>query len=80
MCRGTAPHYRLVLEREGPLDELTLECEAAGDGDREALRARIAESLREHTGLRIGVSVLEPGALPRSDGKAVRVIDRRSTS
>ena len=77
---GTAPHYRLVLEREGPLDELTLECEAAGDGDREALGARIAESLREHTGLRIGVSVLEPGALPRSDGKAVRVVDRRSTS
>ena len=74
---GTAPHYRLVLEREGPLDELTLECEAAGDGDREALGARIAESLREHTGLRIGVSVLEPGALPRSDGKAARLIDRR---
>jgi phenylacetate-CoA ligase len=33
--------------------------------------------LREQTGIRIAVRVVEPGALPRSEGKAVRVVDRR---
>jgi phenylacetate-CoA ligase len=85
---GVAPHYRLVVERRGALDELTLECEpaapaAAGeapasDTDRAQLRARLELLLREHTGLRIAVSVLDPGSVPRSEGKAVRVLDRRS--
>jgi phenylacetate-CoA ligase len=75
---GVAPHYRLVLERPGPLDELTLECEPAGELDRQALATRIAERLREHTGLRIAVDVRDPGTIPRSEGKAVRVIDRRA--
>ena len=74
---GVAPHYRLVLERSGPLDELTLECEPTSGGDPGELPDRIERRLRDHTGLRITVSVLEPGAIPRSEGKAVRVVDRR---
>jgi phenylacetate-CoA ligase len=75
---GVAPHYRLIVERKGPLDELTLECEPVLDGDRGPLRDRIERLLREHTGLRIATAVLDPGSLPRSEGKAVRVVDRRS--
>jgi phenylacetate-CoA ligase len=75
--RGVAPHYRLVLDRPGPLDELTLECEPTGNVDRDELAARIATRLREHTGLRISVRVQDPGSIPRSEGKAVRVVDRR---
>jgi phenylacetate-CoA ligase len=41
------------------------------------LRARIARALRERTGIAIRVELLEPGAVPRSEGKAVRVVDRR---
>jgi phenylacetate-CoA ligase len=75
---GVAPHYRLVVERRGPLDELTLECEPASvDIDPRVLSERLGHALREHTGLRIEVSVLDPGSVPRSDGKAVRVVDRR---
>jgi phenylacetate-CoA ligase len=74
---GVAPHYRLVLDRPGPLDELTLECEPAGDVDRDDLARQIAKRLREHTGLRIAVEVRDPGTIPRSEGKAVRVVDRR---
>ena len=62
-------------------DELTLECEPAGareELDRDALRAHLEPLLRERTGLRIAVSVLDPGSVPRSEGKAVRVLDRRS--
>jgi len=76
---GVAPHYRLVVERPGPLDELILECEPDGSGeDPGALRERLEQLLREHTGLRITVRVAEPGTIPRSEGKAVRVVDRRA--
>jgi phenylacetate-CoA ligase len=75
---GLSPHYQLVVERPAALDELTVVCEPAEDGiDREALLARVAVALLERTGLAIGVSLLEPGAVPRSEGKAVRVVDRR---
>jgi phenylacetate-CoA ligase len=76
---GVAPHYRLVVERPGPLDELILECEPDGSGeDPGALRERLEQLLREHTGLRITVRLAEPGTIPRSEGKAVRVVDRRA--
>ncbi len=74
---GASPHYRLIVERPGALDQVALECEPAPGADRDALRARAERELREHTGLRIPVSVVEPGSLPRSEGKAVRVLDRR---
>ncbi len=75
---GASPHYRLIAERHGPLDELTLECEPAAGHDAGDLRARVEHVMREQTGLRIAVTVCPPGTLPRSEGKAVRVIDRRA--
>jgi phenylacetate-CoA ligase len=73
-----APHYRLIVERPEQLDELTVECEPVSAAvDRGELAERVGSLLREHTGIRIGVSVLEPGGVPRSEGKAVRVVDRR---
>jgi phenylacetate-CoA ligase len=75
---GLSPHYQLVVDRPGALDELTVTCEPATDAiDREALVARVALALLERTGVTIGVSLLEPGEVPRSEGKAVRVVDRR---
>jgi phenylacetate-CoA ligase len=75
---GVGPHYQLILERPGPMDELTLECEpSALDGDRGRLQQTLEKNLKEGTGVRITVSVVEPGSVPRSEGKAVRVVDRR---
>ena len=57
-----APHYRLVVERPGRMDELTVECEPAADGvDAGELGARLELLLRDHTGIRIAVAVVEPG-------------------
>ncbi len=73
-----APHYQLVVERSGAMDELTVQCEPAGsEVDPTALRTDVERVLREHLGIRVRVEVLEPGAVPRSEGKAVRVVDRR---
>jgi phenylacetate-CoA ligase len=74
-----APHYRLIVERPRQMDELTVECEpASAEVDRAELVERLEPLLREHTGIRIAVRVVEPGAVPRSEGKAVRVVDRRA--
>jgi phenylacetate-CoA ligase len=76
--QGIAPHYRLSVERPGAMDELTLDTEAVDSAvDRDELSTQIVALLREHMGLRITVNVLEPGELPRSDGKATRLVDRR---
>jgi phenylacetate-CoA ligase len=73
-----APHYRLIVDRAGGMDEVHVECEPADPGiDRSALGSRLETLLRDHTGIRITVTVVERGEVPRSEGKAVRVVDRR---
>ena len=73
-----APHYQLVIERPVAMDELTVQCEPVAEGlDHSEIRARVEHLLREATGIRLRVEVLDPGEVPRSEGKAVRVVDRR---
>jgi len=75
---GIAPHYQLVVERPRDLDEITVHCEPVdGQADRDALAAGARRALRAHIGVGIAVEVLAPGEVPRSEGKAVRVLDRR---
>jgi phenylacetate-CoA ligase len=75
---GVAPHYQIVVERPVDLDELTVRCEPLDARvDRAALAARVEHALHEGTGVGMTVEVVDPGALPRSEGKAVRVLDRR---
>jgi phenylacetate-CoA ligase len=74
---GVAPHYQLVVERPEQLDEVTIHCEPADDTDTHALAERVRRAVREHIGVSVQVHVLRPGEVPRSEGKAVRVVDRR---
>ena len=73
-----APHYQLVVDRPESMDELTVVCEPLASMDTDGLRLRVEYALREATGLAMLVKVLEPGGVPRSEGKAVRVIDNRA--
>ena len=76
-----APHYQLLVERPGAMDELTVLCEPAVEAlDIALLQQRIARALHAETGLSMVVQVLERGAVPRSEGKAVRVVDKRPRS
>jgi phenylacetate-CoA ligase len=73
-----APHYQLVVDRLGAMDEVTVHCEPlSSEVDTEVLQTTVETILHEHTGIRITVELLEPGSVPRSEGKAVRVVDRR---
>ncbi len=79
---GLTPHYLCVLTRPGALDELTVQVEAhtsVAAGSRGALGAQLAGRVKDRIGVTATVEVLEPDALQRSLGKAVRISDRRAT-
>jgi len=73
-----APHYQLIVDRPETMDELTVLCEPLASVDADGLRRQLEHALREATGLSMLVKVLEPGGVPRSEGKAVRVVDNRA--
>ena len=77
---GVAPHYQLVVERRGSLDHVAIEAEAL-PGVPEAQWPALAHDVVHHVKSLIGIStevrVRGPGAIPRSQGKAVRVRDLR---
>lgn len=70
--------HRLIIERTGALDSLAIEVEA--DAASAPLAEAVARKLREELGLSFAVQIVPPGSLPRSEGKAVRVVDRRTTA
>ena len=75
-----APHYQLVIERQGALDHLTIEVETLAAASEDAQR-NLGEAVRQHVKSSIGVTcavaIKAPGGIPRSEGKAVRVRDLR---
>src|SRR5450756_288435 len=77
-----SPHYQLVVERKGIMDHLTVEVELMPNVvPTPELRRVVGETVRHHIKSIIGVTadvvVKEPGEIPRSMGKAVRVRDLR---
>ena len=75
---GLTGNYQLVVDREARhLDAMQVRVEAQEGAEQVGLRERAEERIRETIGLTVPVTVLAPGALPRSEGKAKRVIDLR---
>ncbi|MBU0768611.1 MAG: phenylacetate--CoA ligase, partial [Proteobacteria bacterium] len=77
------PHYQLIVDREDKLDTLTVLLEV---GERlfsdevKHLQDRertIAKNIKDYLGVSAKVKLVEPKAIARSEGKAVRVIDNR---
>ncbi|HEX7221562.1 MAG TPA: phenylacetate--CoA ligase [Burkholderiales bacterium] len=74
---GIAPHYQLVLERKGSLDELTIEVEAEVSSEDASVAERVKHHVKSMIGVSAAVKVMKTGEVPRSQGKAVRVRDLR---
>jgi phenylacetate-CoA ligase len=78
-----APHYQLIVDREhNSLDELEVRVEAPaglwGDAERLGeLERRLGDDIQSTLGITCSVQLVAPGELPRSEGKAVRVVDKR---
>jgi phenylacetate-CoA ligase len=77
---GLSPHFRLVLDRAGRMDALTVEVEARPDCPperRTAAGAEVARLVKDTIGTSVEVAVVDPETLERSVGKLKRLVDRR---
>ena len=84
-----APHYQLVVDRTQAFPTLAVHVEPAdalvrawggfdaGRAEVAGLSARVAERLRGHLGLNPEIAIVPPRSIPRSEGKAVRVVEKR---
>ncbi len=82
---GLEPHYQLVVDREGNLDTLEVQVELSESifesGEIRALQRlekKIRKDIKDYLGVSAKVKLVEPKTLQRFEGKARRVIDKRS--
>ncbi|MFH0879365.1 MAG: phenylacetate--CoA ligase [Lentisphaerota bacterium] len=80
---GIEPHYVIVVDKTGALDELEIKVEVSekifSDEIRklESVRRKISEEIRSVLSVSAKITLVEPKTIERSLGKAKRVIDRR---
>jgi len=79
----TAPHYMLIVDREGNLDTLTVQVEVQEQffsdeiKELQSISKKIKYKLESTLGISVTVQLVEPKTIERSAGKAKRVIDNR---
>lgn len=77
------PAYMLVVDRVNSLDTLQVQVEVRKDffsddiGGMLQLRKKLADKLKSVLSISADVRLMEPNSIPRSEGKSVRVIDKR---
>ena len=82
---GAQPHYRIIIDRGAThLDEIEIQVEVdetvLSDVTRamEQLRKRSHDELRSELGISAHIKLVEPRSIERSEGKAKRIIDKRT--
>ncbi|QDS37738.1 phenylacetate--CoA ligase PaaK [Brevibacillus brevis] len=85
-----APHYQVVIERDGALDRFEVHCELTPayaneiSGNDSSALSPLVKEICHHIKNTLGVSVVlrvqPPNSLTRSEGKAIRVVDNRNKS
>ena len=75
-----APHYQIHLNRSGQLDTMAVHVEytkqASGTSD-PTVEQELAQAIKDFVGVSAQIQLGQPGSVPRSEGKAQRVIDQR---
>lgn len=80
---GIQPHYQIIVDRQGALDDLEIWVEVADEifGDEirrlEALERELRKELYNVLSISARIKLVEPRSIQRSEGKAKRVFDRR---
>jgi phenylacetate-CoA ligase len=81
---GCKPHYQLVIERKGALDVLEVCIEVTENiffdemKKQRAFLEMVEKRIDSVLGVGVSVKLVEPNSIPRLEGKAERVIDKRS--
>lgn len=82
-AEGTAPHYQIIVTREGALDNVEILVEIAEESFADTIKAlqqreqKIQKTIKEFLGITTKVRLVEPKTIERTDGKAKRIIDKR---
>ena len=75
-----SPHYFIELSKQGNLDAVEINVELAGgadSGSKEDAAAALKHRVKSYIGVSADVRVHDQGGIPRSEGKAKRVVDKR---
>ena len=76
--------YMIIVDRKGALDEMTLQVEIKPEAfsdmveDLASLKKKVEYEMKKYLNIAVKVELKEAGSLPRFEGKAKRVIDRRT--
>ncbi|MFC6641868.1 MULTISPECIES: phenylacetate--CoA ligase PaaK [Sulfitobacter] len=78
---GLAPHFQIELSRPDRMDQMRVFCECADasvtpDARATAIKALSAQ-IKQTVGISVKVEVMDVGGVARSEGKAVRILDKR---
>ncbi|NHO89182.1 phenylacetate--CoA ligase [Pseudoteredinibacter isoporae] len=77
---GLAPHYLIEVDRNGNLDTMSVQVESQNvmaDEQKQGLAKELQHHIKSIVGVSTRIEIVEPGSVPRSEGKAKRVIDHR---
>mgnify|MGYP002713182243 CR=1 FL=1 len=75
-----APHYLIEVSREGRMDSVIINVESSSsmtDKEKSDTAQLLKHQVKSCIGISAAVVVGEPGSIPRSEGKAQRVVDKR---
>lgn len=81
---GIAPFFQMIVEREGNLDKLTVLVELTEETftdevrKLEAISRKVTDAIHSVLGIAAKVRLVEPKSIERFEGKAKRVIDKRT--
>ena len=79
-----APHFQIELARPDRMDQMRILTEASDPSANEATRAEatamLSAAVKKAVGISVKVEVGASGSVPRSEGKAVRIVDNRPKS
>ncbi|MBE5766973.1 MAG: phenylacetate--CoA ligase [Clostridiales bacterium] len=80
---GLAPHYMIEVDRKGTTDSVEIQVEVNEGvftdtvGQLEGMKKQISERIKSVVGISANIKLVAPKSIPRSEGKAKRVIDKR---
>lgn len=81
---GMAPNYQIIVDRVNNLDRIEIQVEISDKifsdtiKEIENIENKIDEAIQSTLNISAKIKILEPKSIPRSEGKAKRVIDKRN--
>lgn len=81
--KGYSANYRIIVDRANNFDSIEVQVEISNEIFSDTIKGlskrekELADALKNLLGVAAKVTLMEPNSIPRSEGKAVRVIDKR---